>query len=207
MNRLASLHGRLEAYFGERAIDEIVQGLQAAIEESSGTAADGNGAAFENAERQHRGIEVVAQLVRESPQALGSLVGQGLLAQSPVLRDGLGDGVVETAVQRVKFVDRDLRVELECQLGYGLAQVAVVVNHLAHAEPQAKHVVAMLRRARGPFRRLGGVERLQRVDELVEKQRDSVGELCFGCARSGSRCDLCFGPRDDLGALRFEELV
>ena len=37
-NRLASLHGRLEAYFGERAIDEIVHAFQAAIEECSGTA-------------------------------------------------------------------------------------------------------------------------------------------------------------------------
>jgi len=100
--------------------------------------------------------------------ALGFLVGQRPLAQSPVLGDGPGDGVVEAAVQCMKFVERDLRVELECQLGHCLAQVSVVVNHLAHGEPQAKHVVAVLRRARIHFV-AGGRGGFQRVDELVEK--------------------------------------
>jgi hypothetical protein len=115
---------------------------------TSGAAVNGHGSALENAEGQHGRAEPVAQFVREGAQALGSSVDERLLAQPLVLRDGLGDGVVETAVQRVKLVDCDVRVELECELGHRLAHVSVVVNDLAHAESHAKHVVAMLRRAR-----------------------------------------------------------
>ena len=102
--------------------------------------------------------------------------------------------------------DRDLRIALECKLGYYLTQVAIVMNHLAHREPQAKHFVAMFRRTRGHFV-IRGRGAPQGIDELVEKQRDSVRELFLGRARSWSRCDLGFGPRDDLGTLRFEKLV
>jgi hypothetical protein len=106
----------------------------------------------------------------------------------------------------VKLVERDARVELEGELGHRLAHVSVVVNHLPHAETHAKHFVAMLRRARIHFVAAESGA-LQRVDELVDEQRDSVGELHFGRARNCSCCDLGFGPRDDFGALRLEELV
>src|ERR1051326_5081551 len=55
------------------------------------------------------------------------------------------------AVQGVKLVDGDFRVELECELGHRLTDVTVVVNDLAHREPHAKHVVAVLGCARIHF--------------------------------------------------------
>jgi hypothetical protein len=82
----------------------------------------------------------------------------------------------------VKFVDRDVRVELERQLGDRLAHVAVVMNHLANRKPQPQEVVAMLGRRCVELvaAELGS---LQNVDELIEEQRDSLGKLCLGWAR------------------------
>ena len=204
-NRLASSHRRLEAYISEGALDQIVQALQAALVECSGAAADGHCSASENAERERRRSEVVTQFVRESTHALSSLVGQRLLPHSPVFGHCLGDGVVETAVQGVKFVNRDVRVELEGQLGHRLAQIAIVVNHLAYGESHAEHVVAAFRCGRAHFVREWRA--LQRLNELIDEERDAFRELCFGYTWSRSRCNLYFGARDDVASFRLEELV
>ncbi len=49
-------------------------------------------------------------------------------------RDGIGDCVVEAAVQSSKFVYLDRRTVLECQFRYCLAEIAIVVNDLVNRE-------------------------------------------------------------------------
>src|SRR3546814_7357395 len=45
-----------------------------------------------------------------------------------VLRDGVGDGVVEAPVERAKLLHREGHIVRQRQVGDGLAQVAVVVD-------------------------------------------------------------------------------
>jgi len=51
-----------------------------------------------------------------------------------VFRDGIGDAIVETAVESSKLIDLDRHTPFECQIRYGLAQIAIVVNDLVHRE-------------------------------------------------------------------------
>ena len=65
-------------------------------------------------------------------QRLSAAIGHVRIALVRVLRDGLGDSIVETSVERSKFVYLNRRVALECQVRDGLAQIAVVMNHLIY---------------------------------------------------------------------------
>ena len=86
-------------------------------------------------ERQHRGVNEVPQLVREGAQALGSMVDDGALADAGELRDGVGDGLVEAAIEHAKLVRADGRAALDGELRDDLAHVAVIVDDLRDAQP------------------------------------------------------------------------
>lgn len=55
-----------------------------------------------------------------------------------------------------------------------------------------KNGICTARRTRHPaaFARLGGLLRLQGLDDLVEKEGDPMVQLCFGCPRRGPLSDL-----------------
>src|ERR1019366_10523249 len=61
-----------------------------------------------------------ASAPRSAPQLL-ALVGK--------FSDGIGDGVVQATVKCPKLVHLDRRVLFDCQIGDGLAQIAIIVNH------------------------------------------------------------------------------
>ena len=56
------------------------------------------------------------------------------MALESEFRDGIGDAVVEAAVESSKFVYLDRRTALKCQIRYCLAQIAIVVNDLVNRE-------------------------------------------------------------------------
>jgi ATP-dependent HslUV protease ATP-binding subunit HslU len=51
---------------------------------------------------------------------------------TPIRGHGIGDRVVEQAVESVELVDGDRRTLLLCQLGNGLADITITVDHLIH---------------------------------------------------------------------------
>jgi hypothetical protein len=71
------------------------------------------------------------------------LNGNGRVALDHELRDCVGDRVVETAVQRAELFDRERRVELDRQVGDGLAEIAVVVDDLVDGVAEVQELLAM----------------------------------------------------------------
>ena len=60
---------------GQRAVDEIPQARQAAAENRSGAAVDGDRASLQRVKGEQRGIEEVAKLVSRLPETLDFLRG------------------------------------------------------------------------------------------------------------------------------------
>jgi len=156
-------------------------------------------------------VQVVSQIVCEKPklfiQRLDRFVDDQNLALIRKFRNGFGDGVIETAVECSKFVDRDRRVQLERKVRGGLAEIAVIVNHLVDREPVLQQFAPVQRRRVPHFRLIGrpaarwpgdgfatprvrGLLHPQRLDELIEEGRDSMLEAGFARARCGSLGDL-----------------
>lgn len=80
----------------------------------------------------------ISQFVREKSQpfiqGLDAIALHQRMALKNVFRDGIGDAIVETAVESSKFIDLDRYTLFKCQIRYGLAQIAIVVNHLVNRE-------------------------------------------------------------------------
>ena len=146
-DRFPSLDPGLEAHLGERAVDEVAHARQVAAEHGARAAADSDASALEDLEGQHGIAEQVPQLVREEPQPLGLVIRDRQLALAPELGNGFGHRLVEAPVERAELVGRDRRVQLDGQLGDGLADVAIVVDDLGRGEPDLLQGLAMLGRA------------------------------------------------------------
>ncbi len=56
------------------------------------------------------------------------------MALKSVFRDGIGNAIVEAAVESSKLIVVDRHATLKCQIRYGLAQIAIVVNDLVNRE-------------------------------------------------------------------------
>ena len=67
-------------------------------------------------------------------QGLDALALHQRIALKSEFRDGIGDAIVETAVESSKFVDLDRRAAFKCQIRYRLAEIAIVVNNLVNRE-------------------------------------------------------------------------
>jgi hypothetical protein len=84
-------------------------------------------------------VNQISQLVREESQSfiqgLDAIVFQQRTALKSIFRDGIGDSIVETAVESSELVYLDRRAALEREIRYRLAQIAVVVNNLVNREP------------------------------------------------------------------------
>ena len=95
-------------------------------------------ACFDRHDGQRRRVQQISQLVREKSQPfiqrLDVLAFQQRMALKSVFRHGIGDAIVETAVESSKLIDRDRHAPFKCQIRYGLAQIAIVVNHLVNRE-------------------------------------------------------------------------
>jgi hypothetical protein len=83
--------------------------------------------------------------------ARGFSIEGGLRSFAPVLSDGACDRVVKASVQRLKIFGADRRVRFHGQLGDGLTDIAIVVDHLRHREPLNQQVMSVLDRAFANF--------------------------------------------------------
>src|SRR6185437_3416725 len=119
---------------GEGAIDQIFQSHQASIQNGSGSTGHPHVSRLDRGERERCGMDEVAQLVGEKTQPLiprsGLTNGRHGVSLITEFRYGVGYGIVQAPVERSKLVYLDHRIALECQVGYCLAEIAVVVNDL-----------------------------------------------------------------------------
>src|SRR6185436_17680696 len=97
-----------------------------------------------------------------------------------MLRHGFRDRGVETTVQRMEFFNGDRGLPLDRELSDGLANIAVVVDHLGYVETSCEKLRAMpcgggANGRRGKWR----VGRFQpkRLRKLRQEQRHAVLDL------------------------------
>ena len=145
--------------------------------------------------------------MHKEPESLVRLRREAVCHQGIALRaelgDRIGNGVVQAPIQGPELFDMERCVPLVGQLGDGLAEVSVVMNHLLDSEPEGQEGPAVSRgghadlrqRERIPARRPGdsdgdivdsGLFRDERAYELLEKQRDAVGKLFVGGTAVGA---------------------
>ena len=67
--------------------------------------------------------------------------------------DGIGNGIVQTAVERPKLVYEKRRIALIGEISYGLAQVAIIVHNLVDAVAEGQQLAIVLGGGRPPIRR------------------------------------------------------
>ena len=102
-NSCSSLDSGFQTDLRERAVGETPDGHEAATEDPACATGDSDVSRPQHLIREQGGRHRVAQLVCQETQALEFLSRGGLLTLARVLRDSLGDRVVEASVQRVKF--------------------------------------------------------------------------------------------------------
>jgi predicted sulfurtransferase len=86
-------------------------------------------------EKTQSRVQIVRVLVRDHDIAL-----------IPELGDRIGDRVVQAAIENPELVHFDLRIQLECKIGDGLAKIAVVVDHFLDSEAVLHQFLAVLGR-------------------------------------------------------------
>ena len=82
----------------------------------------------------------------EESQAFVVASGVGIkkrLMASPVLVDGTRDRIVGAFVQCAEVLDADGRVQLQREVGDGLAHIAVIVHDLRHRESLQLEIMAV----------------------------------------------------------------
>jgi hypothetical protein len=131
-------------------------------------------------EREERGVEEVPKVMRGLTEPLHFLLGPSLCHEPRVLGDRFSDRRVQAPVQRMKLLDGDRCVLLDCDLGDGLADVSVVVDDLRHVEPRRQQLRAVPR-SRGAYRvaREGHRRRFQPecLCQLCQEERHAVLDL------------------------------
>ena len=129
-------HSGRDAHIGKRSIDERAQSDQATLQHRPGRAVHSDFARFDGGDGECRRMNEVPQIVREKSQpliqCLNAVVRHDGIALVGVFRHGIGDAIVEAAVESSKFVYFDRHLALECQIRDGLAEIAIVVNDLIH---------------------------------------------------------------------------
>jgi hypothetical protein len=201
---------------------------QAAIEHGAGRPGQTDIAGLDGGNGEGRGMDEVAQFVGEEAQPLIQRLDAFFrideVALGGKLRHGVGDTVVQAAVEGAKLVHRDRRVLLEREVGDRLAEIAVVVDHLIDGEAlleelapvqrrRAAELGAVRRQAACPAgnlaasHRLGALLQAQRLDELVEEHRYSVLQLRSGRFRHRPLSDLQPAPVDEVAAVLGQEFV
>jgi hypothetical protein len=98
-----SLLASFEADFGQCAVDDFAKAHQAAAQDRSCAAVDGDGASLERVERENRGVQAVSDLVSGVAQTFDLSGGSCLRRHARVLRDSLRDRRVETPVESMEF--------------------------------------------------------------------------------------------------------
>jgi hypothetical protein len=107
-----------------------------------------------------------------------------MVLMTPMRGDGVGNRVVEQTVERVKLFDGDGRICFTCQLGDGLADISVTVDHLVHGVALGEQLFAMQGSGTAAFDRTRGLVpgsgnyrvSPRRVGPLTTKRLDKLVE-------------------------------
>jgi len=83
---------------------------------------------------------------------LGACRGDLNFALAAKFGNGLSNTIIETAIQCTELSCRHLRAILDRELGYRLAEVAIIVNHLIYSKPVTQQFETVPRRGRGDLR-------------------------------------------------------
>ena len=204
------LGAALETDLRERAINQDPHPPQTAPEQGAGAPVNADAASRERIEGEHRGAEEVAHLVRQKTEVRHAGAADRSVTLLLVRGDGLGDGVVEAAVQRLELVGRDRDVAFIGQLRDALADAPIVMDHLTHRQPDPEQLSAVQPRARGhvPVPRTAiALCRAQDCDELVHEQGQSVRQLGRGGRRRLAPRELRARAHENLIAVCKEKLV
>ena len=180
------------------------------MEHRAGTPTDANVPGLENFERHDRGVRQVPQFMGEEAEALapacGFSIDARLISLTPVLGDRAGDGIVEASIQRPKVVGADRGVQLHCQFGDGLTDIAIRVHDLRHREPLKQEVMSMLDRAPADLG-AGGLAEAECLSQLVKKHGYAVIDRYFGWRWNRAHGRLGPASSDDLGAMHSNEFM
>ena len=131
------------------------------------------------------------------------------MALARVHRDGARDRFVEASVERAEVISADRRVRFERQFGDGLTDITIVVNDLRHRETLEQEIVAVLAGALVYVRaaRSGSVAGTQGVDQLIQKDWDTVVDLGLARWRNRPRGDFCSTTLDNFIAVESDEFM
>ena len=129
---------RCYSHVGEGLIYETPHPNQGPIQHGSRRFGYSDTAGFDGHNSKSCRLKLISQLVREESkpfiQGLDAVLLRQGTALKRVLRHGVGDPIVKTAVESSKLVCLDRRATFKCQIRYGLAEIAVVVNNLVDRE-------------------------------------------------------------------------
>ena len=132
-------HSGCQPHIGEGAIYEVSKSYQSTVQYGARRPVQANITDSDGGKSERGAIEEVAQLVREKSQPFINrvrlLIGDDRIALAIEFRDSNGDSVVEAAVESAELVCLKGRIAFESEVGYCLAEIAIVVNHLLNREP------------------------------------------------------------------------
>lgn len=133
--------------------------------------------------------------------------------------NGVGDGLIEAAVERSEFVGINGRCSTDRQFGDCLAHITIVVYDLIDREPKTQQFGAV-QRGRAPdvcwgrgwtwftFGTSGGqLLGFQGVDKLLQEQRHAVIDHLRRARRRESLGNLLFAMLNQLIAVRSKEVM
>src|SRR5581483_1603039 len=188
-------HSRGDSHVGKGSIYERTQPDQGTLQYGSSGPGDPDIAHFDGSEGESAGMNEVPELVRKKSQPfiqrLNAIVGRDGIALVGIFCNGFRDAVIEAAVECSKLVYFNVCLALERQIRNGLTQIAIVVNDLIYRKtllqqlaPVQRSSAAQLRLPRaaatgrtGNFtaaQGLGGLLNFEGLDQLIQKQRNSV---------------------------------
>lgn len=130
------------AHFGQRAIHQIVKPHHASIQDGTRRPGQSDIARFDGVKRERGRCQKIAQLMCERSQLLIKqvrlIIGHKDIVLGTERGHGLGDAVVQTAVESSEFVCFDGHLLLKGQVGDGLTEITVVADNLLHRESVLK---------------------------------------------------------------------
>src|SRR5688572_15022283 len=116
-----------QSHLAQGAIHEGAQSYQGAVQHGGSRPAQSYLAGFHGGHRERGGMDEITQVVREKTELFAQVVSVLALDHCIVLAgkfsDGIGDGIVQAAVESAKLVDLYRRAFLERQVRYRLAQI------------------------------------------------------------------------------------
>ena len=152
-----------EPHLGERTIDEVAQGLEAAAEKHARAPPDSDRPVLQDLEGEDRISNRFSSCAAKPRRSIRWSASKGPFA---AVDDRLRDGLVEAPVESLELIRRDRASPLDGQLGDRLAHVSVVVNDLGEAEPRLSQLGAVLDGTLGNVLADGAVRRLLLAAQL-----------------------------------------